>query len=572
MSRNWETENGGQTAAFPRVGILSLPEQPLGEKGQGVATISLPFGVLLVLVDGTSRDLTTRLNAERTAVQAIRRVSQNARLNPEDVRSASDLLRQAIQAANGDLHQAQRGLSESGESSASCVLVLVTRGRSYVGHVGNARAYLVRNNAPNRLTGDHTTAQTWIDHGIMTEEQARERPEAHSLARALGEKARVEPDVRSLPLHMEKGDVVLLCSAGVHRYLEDDAMGSMVARLEPEHACHELCEVASTRSKNRDCKTLVYQSGPLRPGNFPRLLQQRRLRRQRKFMGAGAVVALLAALLIGGYHLFGPSPSSPPRTAPAETPDIRLLPPAAMVADVVAPELVADVVAETVAEVVVMQDVGSAAELELDSATTGLAEVESAGDVVTVAVTDVVAAFAQPEVVMVVVEEEPVPAPDVIAQPAVDPKLPILPTAPEPIWAPPSDAADYRRCGGQDLERGDRRRSQDICQLVQKGLEFLSGTRKDASAAARQARAASKTLRSSSKVVRDRCAGYVNELNNAVKARYLHLAWVSSTRAIDHLDQKSIHCAKSFRMARDVQRFGATDEEIKEARRICAKE
>jgi serine/threonine protein phosphatase PrpC len=568
MSRGWDTENGSQATAFPRVGVLSLPEEPLGEKGQGVVTISLPYGVLLVLADGTSRESESRGKAERTAVQAMRRVTQNARLNPEDVRSASDLLRQAILAANADLHQLQRSATDLGDCSASCVLVLVTRGRSYVGHVGNARAYLVRNNAPNRLTRDHTTAQSWIDHGIMTEEQARERPEAHSLARALGEKARVEPDVRSLPLRMEKGDVLLLCSAGVHRYLEDDAMGSMVARLEPEHACHELCAVASTRSKTPDCKTLVYQSGPLRPGNYPRLLQQRRLRQQRKYAGVVASVAALVALVVGAFYLFGPTSGSPGGRAGKSVADVQHLPPAALL-DIAAQETLTDVGSSPLRELLEPEDVQPEMIGEVDiqveePEVAVLPEIQSpVEDVVEdlPSIAEVTTAVAAP------IEESPV-------QPALElaPVAAVLPLAAEPAWAPTPSDENRERCHGNDLKRSDRRRARDLRHLVRNGLSFLEGSKKNASAAAKQARAAAKTLRNSSKDIRDRCTDHVMELRNAVKARYLHLAWISATRAMDNLDQRSGHCAKSFRMSRDAQRLGATDEELKEARRICGKE
>lgn len=566
MSRNWDTENGVQAAAFPRVGLLSLPEEPLGETGHGVATISLPYGVLLVLVDGTARSPETRGNTERSAVQAIRRVMQNARLNPEDVRSASDLLRQAIQAANGDLQQSVG--SESGGNSASCVLVLVTRGRSYVGHVGNARAYLVRNNAPNRLTRDHTTAQTWIDHGIMTEEQAKDRPEAHSLARALGEKSRVEPDVRSLPLNMERGDVLLLCSVGVHRYLEDDAMGSMVARLEPEHACHELCEVASGRSKNPDCKTLVYQSGPLRQGSYPRLLQQRRLRRQRKFVGFAAAVAALIAVAFGGFYIFGPTSGTPGGKATESTPEVRQELPLAAVADVVVDVAVPDSTSPPGPDAVMLQDVVAPAGDLVDLAV-------APGDVVATGVDGVVADHMADSPVATEIVAAAVP--DVVD---VQPQLPIEPVvkpppksaSAEPEWAAPPSKAALALCRGKNLVRSDRRRARDLRQLVRRGMEFLEGTKKDASAAARQARVAAKTLRNSSKAVRKQCGDHVLEFRNTVKARYLHLAWVSSTRAMDNLDQRTTHCAKSYRMARDAERLGATGEEIKEARRICWKE
>jgi serine/threonine protein phosphatase PrpC len=568
MSRGWDTENGSQATAFPRVGVLSLPEEPLGEKGQGVVTISLPYGVLLVLVDGTSRVNESRGKAQRTAVQAMRRVTQNARLNPEDVMSASDLLRQAIQAANADLHQLQRGAEDSGEFSASCALVLVTRGRSYVAHVGNARAYLVRNNAPNRLTRDHTTAQTWIDHGIMTEEQAKERPEAHSLARALGEKARVEPDVRTLPLRMEKGDVLLLCSVGVHRYLEDDAMGSMVARLEPEHACHELCAVASTRSKTPDCKTLVYQSGPLRPGNYPRLLQQRRKRRQRKYAGLSAAVVALVVLAVGAFYFFGPTSGRPGDDSKEPFPDVHLLSQTAL-AETISEETLTDVVSPQTPDLVVsMEMVPETIEVEdVQSVRPEVAvppdiqeQVEDSAQDVSLVVEVVAAVASTVEKVPVHSAVEPAPLASVKLRTA------------EPVWAMSPSKKNRERCHGKELERGDRRRARDLRHLVRNGLKFLEGSKKNASSAAKQAKAAAKTLRGSSKVVRDRCTDHVMDLRNIVKARYLHLSWVSATRAMDNLDQRTVHCAKSFRMSRDAQRLGATDEELKEARRICGKE
>ncbi len=569
MSRGWDTENGSQATAFPRVGLLSLPEETVGDKGPGVVTISLPYGVLLVLVDGNSRESEARTEAERTAVQAMRRVTQNARLNPEDVRSASDLLRQAIQAANADLHQLQRDASDSSEYSASCVLVLVTRGRSYVGHVGNARAYLVRNNAPNRLTRDHTTAQSWIDHGIMTEEQARERPEAHSLARALGEKGRIEPDVRSLPLRMEKGDILLLCSAGVHRYLEDDAMGSMVARLEPEHACHELCAVASARSKTPDCKTLVYQSGPLRPGNYPRLLQQRRLRKQRKYMGLIGAIAALAALTIGAFYFIGPPAGTSGKGGKVEVADLTMLPQSNLPDASAAAEPPVDIITVEPLDLFTAEDL-LAETMELNVGPYEVRELVNSADVQT-SVEDVssdAGSFVEkgPEVMSVPVEE-------VQLQPAVKsvPAVSVLPLAAEPLWAKSPSERNLERCNGRDLARNDRRRARDLRHLVRNGLKFLEGSKKNASAAAKQAKAAAKTLRNSSEVVRERCTDHVMDLRNTVKARYLHLAWVSSTRAMDHLDKRTVHCAKSFRMARDAKRLGATDEELKEARRICGK-
>ncbi len=579
MKSRWEKENGMQTPAFPRVGMLALPEEPVGEKSCGVATVALPYGVLLLLVDGRERGDDPGA-VERLVLHAVKRVMQNARLNPEDVRSALDLLRQSIHTANGDLFQRSGG-GQGSKCSASCALVLVTRGRAYVAHVGNARAYLVRNNAANRLTRDHTTAQTWIDHGIMTEEQARLRPEAHSLSRALGEKARLEPEVRSLPLRMERGDVVLLCSAGIHRYLDDDEMGSMVARLEPEHACQEMCEVASGRSKSPDCKTLVYQSGPLRQGNYPRLLQQRRQRKQKRALAiAGGLVGLVAVVALA-YSLWTATPT---RTA-ADIRTPRRDQQGATLAEVEpevislafdrAPQELVDIIASPPGPEPSVMDVVSAPEIapvrvDVDAAeapTTVLEVISSGPDLVPHE------AVAQDVVVSIDVVDEGLAPRPADAGAAAGQWNSEQAASSEPIWAQPVSAKAQADCqGGGELLRGDRRRVRDLRHLVSRGLEHLSGPRKDASAAARQAHAAAKTLRNSSDIVKERCSAHVQDLLDQAKARYLHLSWVSATRAINNLENRSYHCGKAYRMARDAQRLGATDEELKEARRICATE
>ncbi len=606
MPSRWEPENGIHSAAYPRMGMLSRPDLPGGERNHGLATLSLPFGLLLALVDGISRDDEARMRTERMVIQATKRVLQNARANPEDARSMTELLRQALFTANGELYQDSRENPERAHAGASCLLVLVTRGRAYVAHVGNARLYLVRNSSTTRLTRDHTTAQSWIDHGIMTEEQAQQRPEAHSLSRSLGEKSRIEVDVRSLPIHLEKADVLVLCSAGIHRYLADDEMGSMAARLEPEHACQELCQVAAGRSKTPSCKALVYQSGPPRQGNYPRLLQQRRIRRQRRALTVVGAILAVAALAYGGLQLLGgkDGDGEPTAVGPKPLPDIRL------VAHNEVPDHAADLLQPDVvtpappAEEAVPALAEPTAAPPAEPAPSQVTAPEPAAP----AEPEVVAAAAEPEEkaeapaidpvrpAFVDVGPSPIKPSDGPAKPVEAPAEPVEEAGPAEQMAeaaPPAETPETleaaapgpavtapavvppveerKKCVLDDLKGDDRNRVRYIRRMLKEGAEHLDRRKPDASSAARCYGGAHATMRHGSAEVEIRCDDEIEALGTRVKDRYIKLARVSAIRAETTASEQTERCAKAQRMARDARRLGASEEEVNEALGICLK-
>src|SRR5207249_5723067 len=81
----------------------------------------------------------------------------------------------------------------------------------YVAHVGDSRAYLVRNRRAQQLTTDHSVLQHLIDSGA-TGAMAAAAEQRHALLRALGPEADVRVDVSCTPV--EHGDIVVLCSDG----------------------------------------------------------------------------------------------------------------------------------------------------------------------------------------------------------------------------------------------------------------------------------------------------------------------------------------------------------------------
>ena len=127
---------------------------------------------------------------------------------------------QMIQDAVLAAHQAvfQRGNDEIEKHGMGTTLdVLVVAGaEAFVAHVGDSRAYLLRDGRASQITTDHTVAEVLVIEGKLTAEEAQVSPLRTILVNALGVSADVGVEMAHLQLHV--GDRLLLCSDGLHDY------------------------------------------------------------------------------------------------------------------------------------------------------------------------------------------------------------------------------------------------------------------------------------------------------------------------------------------------------------------
>lgn len=114
----------------------------------------------------------------------------------------------------------------------------------HVVHVGDSRAYLLRDARLHRLTRDHTFVQLLVDTGQLSTEEAARSSARHLLVNALGgSNPDVEVDVDQLKL--ATGDRLLLCSDGLTDLVEDDAIRAVLTDCpDSAEACRRLVDLA----------------------------------------------------------------------------------------------------------------------------------------------------------------------------------------------------------------------------------------------------------------------------------------------------------------------------------------
>lgn len=141
--------------------------------------------------------------------------------------AARDCITTAIVEANRLILSEGRAHSDrTGMGTTATVLFLSSHGWYVIGHVGDSRAYLVRQGEVRRLTVDHTYVQELVNQGRLTDEQARIHPRSSLLTRALGTQASVPVDTYDGELR--SGDRFLVTSDGLTTMLSETRIAALL--------------------------------------------------------------------------------------------------------------------------------------------------------------------------------------------------------------------------------------------------------------------------------------------------------------------------------------------------------
>lgn len=132
------------------------------------------------------------------------------------------------------------GLTEDASGVASPTLV----------HVGDSRAYQLRDGALRRLSDDHSVAEEWVRMGRLTPQEAAVHPRRHQLTRGVGVEATIAVDVASL--EAIAGDRILLCSDGLSNELSDNTLAQLASAPRPLNEAVEDLISAAKSAGGRD--------------------------------------------------------------------------------------------------------------------------------------------------------------------------------------------------------------------------------------------------------------------------------------------------------------------------------
>lgn len=201
---------------------------------------------------------------EVAAQSAIATAAARAELFADPLRNGhctpQDFLQDVMTQAHDTVLERARLDPRLARMGTTLVTLLITSGATptaHLAHVGDSRGYLFRDGRLTPSTRDHTLIETYLAQGILTPATAKTHPDRHVLTKAIGIAHSAEPDLTTLPL--TPSDILLLCSDGLTKMLEDADIADIMAHAQddPIGICDRLIDTAVARGGEDNVTVIV---------------------------------------------------------------------------------------------------------------------------------------------------------------------------------------------------------------------------------------------------------------------------------------------------------------------------
>ena len=176
---------------------------------------------IAILTDGMKQSETGKISAKLAArsvfegLRSDRFTNDLSSSNEEQVLNAMDKL---LSKTNQVLIDASKAVGEGNYMRTTIVAILIRKSKIFLGHVGDSRVYLLRNNILERLTRDHSLVNDLVFRGVY-HQRKQKSSSIDSVTRVLGAKPNIE--ITTLAHEVKSGDRLLLCSDGLSDMLSD---------------------------------------------------------------------------------------------------------------------------------------------------------------------------------------------------------------------------------------------------------------------------------------------------------------------------------------------------------------
>ncbi len=190
--------------------------------------------------------------ASAICVEKVSEALKRGYRNEMTISSAKNLLTTAINAANSAVFKQSQENYEFKGMGTTVVAVLVLGNIGVVAHVGDSRAYLLKDEI-KPITKDHSFVQLLIDTGKITEEEAKNHPDRNVITRAVGIEHVVDVEIDIVDIN--NNDKLLICTDGLNGYVPDADILKIVNEY-GDSSTEKLVETANNAG-GRDNVTVV---------------------------------------------------------------------------------------------------------------------------------------------------------------------------------------------------------------------------------------------------------------------------------------------------------------------------
>lgn len=169
------------------------------------------------------------------------------------------LVTDLIENANREVYEHSLLHAENAGMGTTLTIALIHNKKLFIGHVGDSRAYLMRDGEIKRITTDHTFVDELVRQGSLTDEEAASHPKKNLLTRAVGCMGSTEVD--TYLLNVKSNDIFMLCSDGLTNMLADGEIREIVEGYDDlELACNELVFRANKNGGEDNITVILFKN------------------------------------------------------------------------------------------------------------------------------------------------------------------------------------------------------------------------------------------------------------------------------------------------------------------------
>lgn len=209
--------------------------------------------------------------ASGMAVDTLREiVTAHLQRNASELSSLSEggndnvvaVIENAFRIANSRLIETGRKNPDLSGMGTTLTAVYLEGSDAHIAHIGDSRAYLLRNGELEQVTDDHGVVAEQVRAGLIRPDQARKSPYRHIITRALGIEQQIQSDHRTIAVRDD--DVLLLCSDGLTEMVEDQEIERVLLRNDPASGVAKLIAAANDHGGVDNITVVIVKIGGLR--------------------------------------------------------------------------------------------------------------------------------------------------------------------------------------------------------------------------------------------------------------------------------------------------------------------
>jgi len=210
--------------------------------------------VAFVIADGMGGHNSGEV-ASKMAVESVAGKLLPVTAMPDDESMISDTLVNIIQMANKEIYEFGQNSIDNFGMGTTLIAAIPKDGKMHIGHVGDSRAYRIRDNEIHRITTDHSYIEELLKNGTINNEEAKLHPKKNLITRALGS---VELEVDYYISEIKSGDNFVFCTDGLTNMVDDEEIKNICLNTsDSQQACDKLVELANSNGGEDNITVIV---------------------------------------------------------------------------------------------------------------------------------------------------------------------------------------------------------------------------------------------------------------------------------------------------------------------------